>query len=177
MLTMLLAASLLAPPEKTPTFTEADVQAAIACADGPDAGACAPPEKKAAMLHCMTGLPGAATSDDFTDCVGEITRACVFSWKAVGNPMDRRVVLVCSADTRAAIHAGIDDWYGRVASRIPAEGLAQYRELETGVPARVTAELETIAADEVAARDGAAVGVWTGFARFLWNQERTRFPQ
>ncbi len=178
MLGLLLSAALALPTSERPTFTEADIAAATACADGPNGGSCAPFTARAGVGQCMTGLPPGTTGAAFSDCIEEITHRCVQRWTVTGDAMDRRVVIICSEQTRAAVRGGIDDWYVRVAPRIPAQTLTQYRDLEKDIPARVARERAQITDGPTAAsaRAGATLGVWASLARFFWDQERQRFP-
>ncbi|MRL68847.1 hypothetical protein [Brevundimonas sp. SPF441] len=157
----------------TPTFTAAQVQQAIACADGPDPGECASEHTKRSVLHCMTELPAGADEAAFSQCAGAITDRCVRGWASTTPEMNKRGILVCAAQTRAALRFGVDDWFARADRRMDASIMRQYRAQLATVDGRLRDQTAEITGPDMEVRRaGTQTGIWESFARFLWRSER-----
>ena len=124
----------------------------------------------------MRELPADAEGDDFTACVGAITDRCVSGWASTTPEMNRRGILVCAAQTRAALRLGVDDWLERAGKRMDSSLVRQYRAQLATVDTRLreqTAEIEADGQPHVEVRiAGTRNGIWESYARFLWQSER-----
>ena len=168
-LLMLLA---LSPVQTVPAFTQDEVRQAVACADR-SSDRCAPPQDRAATIDCLA-MAESAGVDAVDQCLAGIMDRCVGRWEATTSEMNTRVIVICAAQSRAALREAADDWLERADGVVPEAALSQYRGLRTTVPSRADQDVMGRSAagiNEAAAR----TGVWTSFVLFLWR-EQWRYP-
>lgn len=159
-----------------PRFTDIHMQQAEACADGPAPSQCANADAQAAARRCMQGLPAHSDDSAFGACMAAVTDHCISNWSSTTSEMNRRVILICAARTRAATRVEIDAWLNRADQRLDPSISRQYRAQLATVDTRLkeqTEEIRTDGAGNVEVRiAGTRNGIWESFARFLWLSER-----
>lgn len=164
---------------QTPRFTEAEVAAVEACTSRPDSkGDCPGAETAArASIACMTSLPPGASEDDLGVCLTTITDRCVQSYASTTPEMNALGIRLCSARSIAGVQAAVADWFVRARGRLPAPVYDQY--VAVYATAGPRAEQQVAAATETdelslpLQRNAVRAGVWSSFAHFLWQAERS----
>jgi len=164
----LFAVLALSPIQDRPVFTDEDVRRAVQCADQSN-DRCARSEDIAATITCLA-LPQHAGEDAVSECLSNITDRCVMRWQSTTPEMNRRAILICAAQSRAAMREGANDWLGRAETSIDASAFAQYRSLTATVPERAEQDAESVGSDAVR-QAGARTGVWASFILFLWHEQ------
>lgn len=151
--------------------TVQDLERAEACAFSETR--CAPDSTRAAAMSCIR-TPSIGGTEAFEACLLSMTDRCYERGRVADRAANDRVILVCSAHSRAAIREAVDAWLIEAETFAPAHAVEQYRALRTQVPARAEGDAAAHGSTPVE-RAASHEGVWASFARFLW-QQRARYP-